>query len=298
MEGVEDIPGTALHEGLSWEWETFADYLDALERQPRDIDARRPGPPRRPAPLRDGRAGRRPRAGDTRGDRARWPSSPRRRSRPAPSASPPRAPQPPDQPGEWTPTLTAAADELVGIAGGLGAAGKGVLQVVSDLFDLDDEIATFGMAEESGRPMSISLAQSPIAPDQFRGALDGSPTPTTAASGAGPGRGPAGRHHQGLQATLSPLDELGRTGRSRTCRSPSASPRSATGVRARILAEVRTMPVPVDHVFELGDPPDYEPDRPTSIARPGRRATASTPRRWPTTSLLADDGQACCTSRS
>ena len=38
MEGVEDIPGTALHEGLSWDWSSFPEYLDALERRPRDID--------------------------------------------------------------------------------------------------------------------------------------------------------------------------------------------------------------------------------------------------------------------
>ena len=38
MEGVEDIPGTALHEGLRWDWESFPDYLDALDRQPRTID--------------------------------------------------------------------------------------------------------------------------------------------------------------------------------------------------------------------------------------------------------------------
>jgi N-acyl-D-amino-acid deacylase len=38
MEGVEDIPGTALHEGLRWDWESFPEYLDALERQPRAID--------------------------------------------------------------------------------------------------------------------------------------------------------------------------------------------------------------------------------------------------------------------
>src|SRR5256714_3864760 len=38
MEGVEDIPGTALHEGLEWNWESFPDYLDALEGQRRDID--------------------------------------------------------------------------------------------------------------------------------------------------------------------------------------------------------------------------------------------------------------------
>jgi N-acyl-D-amino-acid deacylase len=33
MEGVEDIPGTALHEGLRWDWESFPEYFDALERQ-------------------------------------------------------------------------------------------------------------------------------------------------------------------------------------------------------------------------------------------------------------------------
>src|SRR5579875_3168616 len=33
MEGVEDIPGTALAEGIQWEWETFPEYLQALERR-------------------------------------------------------------------------------------------------------------------------------------------------------------------------------------------------------------------------------------------------------------------------
>src|ERR1700761_1245905 len=38
MEGVEDIPGTALYEGLTWEWESFGEYLDTLESRPRDMD--------------------------------------------------------------------------------------------------------------------------------------------------------------------------------------------------------------------------------------------------------------------
>src|SRR6202789_3426908 len=38
MEGVEDIPGAVMNEGLEWEWESFPQYLDALERRPRDID--------------------------------------------------------------------------------------------------------------------------------------------------------------------------------------------------------------------------------------------------------------------
>src|SRR5262245_35649271 len=38
MEGVEDIPGTALHEGIQWDWETFPEYLDALARRPLALD--------------------------------------------------------------------------------------------------------------------------------------------------------------------------------------------------------------------------------------------------------------------
>jgi N-acyl-D-aspartate/D-glutamate deacylase len=38
MEGVEDIPGAVMAEGLAWDWETFPQYLDALDSRPRDID--------------------------------------------------------------------------------------------------------------------------------------------------------------------------------------------------------------------------------------------------------------------
>src|SRR5688500_37796 len=38
MEGVEDIPGTALHEGIPWTWETFGEYLDHLATRAFDVD--------------------------------------------------------------------------------------------------------------------------------------------------------------------------------------------------------------------------------------------------------------------
>ena len=38
MEGVEDIPGTALHEGLTWNWESFPDYMDAIDKIPHTVD--------------------------------------------------------------------------------------------------------------------------------------------------------------------------------------------------------------------------------------------------------------------
>ncbi len=49
MEGVEDIPGAVLDEGIDWNWESFAEYLDAVERRPHDIDIVRAAAPRRAA---------------------------------------------------------------------------------------------------------------------------------------------------------------------------------------------------------------------------------------------------------
>ena len=69
MEGVEDIPGIALTEGLKWDWESFPEYLDALARLPRTIDIARPGRPPPAARLCHGRARDQPRARDGRGHR-------------------------------------------------------------------------------------------------------------------------------------------------------------------------------------------------------------------------------------
>ena len=75
--------------------------------------------------------------------------------------------------GKPTPTLTAEADELVGIANGLGRAKRGVLQVVSDFKDRTQEMAMLRrMVAESGRPLSISLVQDDRAPDAWRWILD------------------------------------------------------------------------------------------------------------------------------
>ena len=63
MEGVEDIPGTALTEGITWGWETYPEYLDAIGQAEIRGRRRQPGRPRRHPRLRDGRAGRPQRAG-------------------------------------------------------------------------------------------------------------------------------------------------------------------------------------------------------------------------------------------
>ena len=62
--------------------------------------------------------------------------------------------------GRYTPSLTASAEEMLGIARAMGQAGKGVFEIVADLVDLDGEFALYrAMCEASGRPMSITTLQ-------------------------------------------------------------------------------------------------------------------------------------------
>jgi N-acyl-D-amino-acid deacylase len=86
MEAVEDIPGTALHEGLDWEWESFPDFLDALDRMPRTIDigAQIPHHPLRVYVMGERAINREAATPDDIAEMSR-------RSKPAPSASRPRA---------------------------------------------------------------------------------------------------------------------------------------------------------------------------------------------------------------
>src|SRR4051812_7151289 len=173
MEGVEDIPGTALHEGLAWDWESFPEYLDALERQPRDIDvaAQVPHGALRLFVMGERGAAREPATEAEIAEMARLAGEAVDAGAMGFTTSRTRNHR--TSRGDWTPTLTAAATELAGIAEGLAAVDKGVLQVVSDFTDPREELATvLGMAEASGRPLSISLSQVSTRPEGWRGLLD------------------------------------------------------------------------------------------------------------------------------
>jgi N-acyl-D-aspartate/D-glutamate deacylase len=169
MEGVEDIPGVALHEGLKWNWTSFPDFLDAIDRRPFDVDVATQLPH---AALRLHVMGER--------GADREPATPAEIGRMGELAaeaveagalgfSTSRTLNHRTSDGQPTPTLTAAEDELTGIAQGLGAAGRGVLQVVSDFTDADSEFAMLRrIVASSGRPLSFSLVQSPVMPDQWQ----------------------------------------------------------------------------------------------------------------------------------
>jgi N-acyl-D-aspartate/D-glutamate deacylase len=173
MEGVEDIPGTVLWEGVQWAWESFPEYLDALAAKPRalDVAAQVPhaalrfyvmgerGADHNEAPTPDEIE----RMGEIARDAVRAGAIGFTTSRTKNHRA---------SDGRFTPSLTAPEAELVGIARRMGEAGKGVFEIVTDFAGRDQEWAMFRrMIEVSGRPASISLAQADQSPDSFRSAL-------------------------------------------------------------------------------------------------------------------------------
>ncbi len=161
MEGVEDIPGTALAEGMTWNWETFPEYLDELERLPRTIDigthvphgavrayvmdergARNDTPTeheiaRMSAIVEDGlRAG-------------------------ALGFSTSRTILHKSVDGELVPGTNATKEELIGIGRAMGRVGYGVFEMASDLKRDWNEFAWMGdLSRETGLPVTFAALQS------------------------------------------------------------------------------------------------------------------------------------------
>jgi N-acyl-D-aspartate/D-glutamate deacylase len=168
MEGVEDIPGAVLQEGITWQWESFPDYLDFLSQRRFDMDigAQLPhgalrvyvmgerGADREPATADDIAAMRALTAEAIQAGALGFSSSRTLNHR--------------SSKGAPTPSLKAELDELLGIAHGIREAGRGVVEMISDFGDIEEEFSYLQqMAETSGRPMSISLAQG-ISPHGWR----------------------------------------------------------------------------------------------------------------------------------
>jgi N-acyl-D-aspartate/D-glutamate deacylase len=279
MEGVEDIPGTALHEGLPWGWTTFPEYLDFLDGRTFDVDVAAQVPHGAVRLHVMGERGARGEAATPDDIAAMAEIVHAGVEAGALGFTTSRTTNHRTSRGEPTPTLRAAGDELVGIAAGMAPAG-GVFEVVADFRELDDEFGILRrMVEVSRRPMTISVtAEDHRVPwkllrDRIAIAADaGLPVQGQVASRA------IGLL-LGLPATLNPFlgtaSYQGIAGRPladivRTMRDPA--------FRSRLLGEMSEesrVLFDFGRMFELGEAPDYEPDPATSVA--ARAATAGIP---------------------
>ncbi|HEX4017978.1 MAG TPA: amidohydrolase family protein [Frankiaceae bacterium] len=176
MEGVEDIPASVLEEGLGWQWESFPQYLDALDAAPHVIDIAAQVPH---APLRVFAMG-------ERGiDHAEQPTADEiaLMGRVAAEAieagavgfSTSRSQNHKASDGRITPSYSAGEAELLGIAEAIGRTGKGVFELNVENWDIDAELALMRrMCEVSGRPLSAALLQRSGQPaGNYRRVLDG-----------------------------------------------------------------------------------------------------------------------------
>ncbi len=161
MEGVEDIPGTALAEGMTWDWETFPEYLDALERLPRtvDIGTHVPHGAVRAYVLGDRE---RPGAVPTEADIAAMSGIVEEGIRAgALGFSTSRTVLHKSVDGELVPGTTATREELIGIGRAMGRVGYGVFEMASDMRRDWDEFGWMGaLSRETGLPVTFAALQS------------------------------------------------------------------------------------------------------------------------------------------
>jgi len=166
MEGVEDIPGTALSEGMTWDWESFPEYLDALEKMPRavDVGTHVPHGAVRAYVLGDREM---PGAVPTEEDIARMSDIVEDGIRAgALGFSTSRTVLHRSVDGELVPGTTATAEELIAIGRAMGRVGHGVFEMASDLMREWNEFDWMGkLSRETGLPVTFAALQS-IAKEQ------------------------------------------------------------------------------------------------------------------------------------
>ena len=297
MEGVEDIPGTALSEGITWGWESFPEYLDAIEKQSLAVDFGTQiahGAVRGYA-MGDRGARNEPANSDDIAAMARIVQEGIEAGALGFSTSRTEAHRAID--GEPVPGTYAAEDELFALGRAMAAGGQAVFEVApagtagesldGPMRELDWMVR---LAAEIDRPLSFAMVQTQSAPDLWRKQLDIAGQafddgirvhPQFAARPFGMLFGFSGYHafthrptFRALKAELAP-SELGVR---------LAGP----AVRAAILAEADLPPQPVplfdslfafiqhsaDAIYAIGDPPDYEPTPDLTVAAIARKRGA------------------------
>ena len=278
MEGVEDIPGAVMTEGLTWQWESFAEYLDVLGQTPRDIDlcALLPHAPVRVYVMGE-RALRLEPA--TAADVAQMQSIVAEAMRAgAFGVSTSRTTSHRNLKGDFMPTLLSREREIVGLMKGMQDAGGGMFEVVAEPNDPEvkgEYLMIRRALEQTGCSGVFSLAQTPGAPETWRELLafadesiaDGvSLRPVVAPRAIG--------IHLGLEGSRNPFS--GTATYHSIAHLPLAervSRMKTPEVRQSMLADdpleyAATPGIPQashENMFRLGSPPNHAPAREDSI---------------------------------
>ena len=305
MEGVEDIPGSALSEGIRWDWETYPEYLDAVERAEKmlDVGTQVPHGAVRAYVMGERGARNEPATPDDIEAMAAIVRDGMRAGALGFSTSRTLAHMAID--GEPVPGTFAAHDELFGIGEVLGELGTGVFELApagalgEDLAAPDREMAWMReLAAKIGRPVTFALLQNDHDPDAWRrmlelcaeAAADGAPVrPQVAGRPVNLLLGLQTFHPFAYCPSWPPLAVLPLRERVARMRDPE--------VRARLLDEAEGLDAGMRQfldparTFPMGSVPDYEPAPDDAI---GAIATRSGRRPFEVfyDLLLADDGTA------
>ena len=277
MEGVEDIPEVVLTAGLPWNWQSFPEFLDALDARSYDLDVctQVPHSALRVHVMGERGANREPATEADRTEMARLAAEGMAAGALGFSTSRTLAHKTLD--GRHIPTLRAEEAELDAIAKSLG---RGWMQVISDFEDLDQEFAMLRrLALGSGRPMTISLLQREQRPDAWKtilGHIHASNDAGAKIMGQVMAR-PVGVM-VGFEISQNPFMDRPSWKAISHLPFPEKLPHLRDpAFRARILAEHTTDPAlkhrlnTWEKIFPLGDSPDYEPAPETSVAAQAAR---------------------------
>jgi N-acyl-D-aspartate/D-glutamate deacylase len=275
MEGVEDIPEVVLTEGLPWNWQSFPDFLDALEARPYDMDiaTQVPHAALRVFVMGERGADREPATEQDRVAMARLAAEGIKAGALGFSTS--RTLNHKTLDGRSIPTLNAEEAELGAIASALRELGEGWMQVISDFDDVENEFAMLRrLVAISRRPMAITLLQRDNKPEEWR-LLAGWIADENAAGLPMLGQvltRPTGIL-LGFEISQNPF--VARPGYEAIASLPFEQRIAILrqpAFRARLIAETsdsQGMARRVskwDRIFPLGDPPDYEPPPKASVA--------------------------------
>ena len=302
MEGVEDIPGSALAEGLTWDWESFPEYMDAVARLPHDIDVavQVPHGALRVYVMGERGANREPASAEENARMRALVSEAVRAGALGFSTTRTMVHRTAD--GDLTPTIHAQRAEMEAIAQGLADAGSGVIQWVSDFRPRDEEFALVrDLTRIAGQPLSFSMVQADVVPAQWRELMRG--LDAAVAEGYPIKAQVAGRPvglMLGLQGSVHPF--VSRPSWAAIADRPLAEKVAAMrdpAFRARLLAEaplrghpfVNALAGAPHKMFRIGERVDYEPQPHTSIAAEAERLGVH-PDELIYDALLEDDGRA------